>query len=485
MRLRLGFDDGIFSSYGPGARGTALLWKAPWTLEAGTKMKDGDGRIAGAILKNENKRVAFVSAYAPNLDKGRPSRQAYVTWLISLKARIEDLYGGTGVDGTVVMGDFNQIVDEHLDSFSKNPVVHEIPLAELMELMGDLSITDGFRWFNSTRRDYTFKPGGKNVRGTFNRIDYIFASPTILSGAQMCTHETIGLTDHRAVVLQGGGRQEKKPKGLWRHNDSISYDESFLLEAKKMIAEVTAMDSGPQAKWEYLKFKLREVSRQVSMGKANTRRREKADLMKQLNTLDPENCGKEIAECQIKLDKIVSQELDTIKMLAGVRQVEEGEKCTAFFFACIRRRREQASIKCLEIEGEETQDLEKINKEIARFYENLYAARECTEKRDWYSRVPRLNPQQSEQINGPLRLHECERAIIKDMKEGKAPGNDGLTVTCYRALWPDIKEMVMASFEEAIRTGTMAPAQRQSVIRLIPKKINVRSRSKTGDQYLS
>ena len=56
------------------------------------------------------------------------------------------------------------------------------------------------------------------------------------------------------------------------------------------------------------------------------------------------------------------------------------------------------------------------------------------------------------------------------MKTGKSPGNDGLTVMCLRAVWPIIGEVVMNSFREAIEKGKMATAQRQSVIRLIPKK---------------
>ena len=81
-----------------------------------------------------------------------------------------------------------------------------------------------------------------------------------------------------------------------------------------------------------------------------------------------------------------------------------------------------------------------------------------------------MSPEQTTKTNGPLKMHECEKSILRNMKEGKAPGNDGRTVACFRAIWQIIKMDMMGSFEEAIRTGRMATAQRQSVIRLIPKK---------------
>ena len=54
VRLRLGFDGGVFSCYGPAARGTALLWRKPWARWRKVDAKDEEGRMAGAVLtKND------------------------------------------------------------------------------------------------------------------------------------------------------------------------------------------------------------------------------------------------------------------------------------------------------------------------------------------------------------------------------------------------------------------------------------------------
>jgi hypothetical protein len=56
------------------------------------------------------------------------------------------------------------------------------------------------------------------------------------------------------------------------------------------------------------------------------------------------------------------------------------------------------------------------------------------------------------------------------MKSGKAPGNDGLTVSLYRALWKQLKVPLMEAFEEGILEERLCPSQTQAIIRLIRKK---------------
>jgi len=65
---------------------------------------------------------------------------------------------------------------------------------------------------------------------------------------------------------------------------------------------------------------------------------------------------------------------------------------------------------------------------------------------------------------------EFHKAVFKSMNPGKSPGNDGLTVGLYKALWAELKDPLYQSVKEGIRKGRMGPSQTQSVIRLIQKK---------------
>ena len=94
-----------------------------------------------------------------------------------------------------------------------------------------------------------------------------------------------------------------------------------------------------------MKYKVRMVSRDISVQMAGDRRKKKIDLTSKLDSLDPETEGDEITDCQQQLDKMLAQELDTIRLLAGVKFVKEGEKCTAFFMHVSNQDRNRPTLR--------------------------------------------------------------------------------------------------------------------------------------------
>ena len=65
-------------------------------------------------------------------------------------------------------------------------------------------------------------------------------------------------------------------------------------------------------------------------------------------------------------------------------------------------------------------------------------------------------------------LQECER-VIKNFKNNKSPGWDGLTAEFYKTFWEDIKITFYNSLNESIERGTLTPSQRIGIITLLPK----------------
>ena len=66
------------------------------------------------------------SVYAPNLDKTTLVRQHYVSWLVSLRHLMDEARRVGKCEMLWVGGDFNQILDKTLDSWSKSPTVHVV-----------------------------------------------------------------------------------------------------------------------------------------------------------------------------------------------------------------------------------------------------------------------------------------------------------------------------------------------------------------------
>ena len=55
------------------------------------------------------------------------------------------------------------------------------------------------------------------------------------------------------------------------------------------------------------------------------------------------------------------------------------------------------------------------------------------------------------------------------MKNGSAPGGDGLTVEFYKFFWPKLKIMVTNTFNEAFASEELTYTQRQGIIILLHK----------------
>ena len=61
-------------------------------------------------------------------------------------------------------------------------------------------------------------------------------------------------------------------------------------------------------------------------------------------------------------------------------------------------------------------------------------------------------------------------ASMKNMKNNKTPGNDGLTKEFYETFWDELKIPLMESVNQAFHTNTLSILQRQLVIKLNEKK---------------
>ena len=60
------------------------------------------------------------------------------------------------------------------------------------------------------------------------------------------------------------------------------------------------------------------------------------------------------------------------------------------------------------------------------------------------------------------------------MQNAKSPGNDGLAKECHETFWDDLKEIFVNSLRDAKEIGHLSTSQRQAIIKLIEKKIEIK-----------
>ena len=84
-------------------------------------------------------------------------------------------------------------------------------------------------------------------------------------------------------------------------------------------------------------------------------------------------------------------------------------------------------------------------------------------------KVEKLNDEQRKNCEGLLTENECLNAF-KSFQKHKSPGNDGFTAEFYSFFRKQLGKTMVNSFNYGFHKGELSISQRQSIIRLIPKK---------------
>lgn len=84
-------------------------------------------------------------------------------------------------------------------------------------------------------------------------------------------------------------------------------------------------------------------------------------------------------------------------------------------------------------------------------------------------KIKTLNEVEKNALEENLKICEIETAI-KQMKNGKSPGIDGITMEFYKHFWNHIKGLLYSAFLECIEKGCLSPTMKTGLITLLPKQ---------------
>ena len=182
----------------------------------------------------------------------------------------------------------------------------------------------------------------------------------------------------------------------------------------------------------------------------------------------------ELLRLEARLGIIIRVELEGVIMRSKAQFVEKGESCTKYFFGLEKTNGKKRAINKLidESTGEVLLDQHKISEHAVSFYQRLYtkADRNCADVSLYLDEcdINKIPDSISNSLDQPITLEEMEN-VIKNLKNNKSPGWDGLTAEFYRHFWDDIKHTLYQSYLESINHHCLSPSQRIGVINLIPK----------------
>ena len=172
------------------------------------------------------------------------------------------------------------------------------------------------------------------------------------------------------------------------------------------------------------------------------------------------------------MDKLHTEDINGIIMRIKSFKVDNSERNIKLLKGLEKRNAESKLIKELNVNGNIITAQEEILNEQKSFYENLYDYQEQTNSTFNFfndNSIPKLSENEKLLCEGMITARECEIAI-KDMKNGKSPGSDGINVEFYKMFWHDIKSDLINALNFSLENSCLSQLQAQSLITLIPKQ---------------
>ena len=186
----------------------------------------------------------------------------------------------------ICAGDWNLIFDTKMDSLGGKSRLKLKSIYQLKSLMSGYNLIDIWHIRNPSLRQFTWRR--KNPQ-QMSRIDFL-VSDDIQSEVKSCEFLFPLSSDNSPVKLKMQSiSTDMRGRGYWKFNNSLLEDKQFVSDMKNKINEVVTTFGDfddPRINWEYLKFKMREFSRDTAIKLAKARKLEKEILEFKVNNYE-------------------------------------------------------------------------------------------------------------------------------------------------------------------------------------------------------
>ena len=134
----------------------------------------------------------------------------------------------------------------------------------------------------------------------------------------------------------------------------------------------------------------------------------------------------------------------------------------------IKKKRERTQINKIRNEkGKVTTDTAEIQSILRDYYKQLYANKtDNLEEMDKFLErynLPRLNREETENMNRPITSNEIE-TLIKNLPTNKSPGPDGFTGEFYQTFREELTPILLKLFQNIAEEGTLPNSFNEATI---------------------
>ena len=458
-------------------RGVCIL--VPDAFEISDSLTSGYGRWAIAVAKPKllvtSHRVVIASIYAPNCH--REARTFYQEFFNQLDNLTDGIISNNGSYEIILSGDFNVVLQANTGALNRIRSNTESELANLIidamehrELIQPLDHMAG--------NCYTWRRGN-----CFSKLDYVYLSRSLANKivkAETIWHEFGARYDHAALRVQikntaDTQRGRSFPK-VFSSDIASELDRAWLKDQLLQSEAQIPAHWDPHMRLDFIKTMLRskalELRQMRKFTDSSVSIKEKINGILSNSATDAQLT--EVEHLRLKLNEAEEKEAEILKLKAGVKWREEGEKSTSYFLSRFKANIEGSTMHSIRLLDRIVRGSTNILSVVRQFYQALYNSLPPAKLGDdiycdeFFAHCPKLELDQRRILARPLDLIELKESL-KTCSDS-APGLDGIPYSYYSAFSDCLLKYILDSWNYAIATGSLAESHRRSCITLLPKK---------------
>ena len=475
----------LFSSRSSNAKGVAILFSKNLQISIHNHISSPDGTYIITDVSIDNNRITLINLYGPNKDAPAFFED------ITVQAQA---YNN---DRIIWCGDFNVVQNSTIDCYNYSNTNNKKALEKITEIKSDCCLIDPFREAYPILRRYTWR---RKTPLKQARLDYFLISENLLASIKSSKIDPSYRSDHSPIILELQFVDFQKGKSLWKFNNSLLTDTTYLetinnkiIEIKQQYAlpvyDLDRIDQIPNGDLQFnindqlfLDTLLMEIrGKTISYSSYKKKENEKEEnalvnLIKECESnLSPENMD-QLETAKQKLLTLRKHKMQGHLIRSRANLIENDEKPSKYFCNLETQNFTSKIIpKIQKQDGKVITDQTEILKETKQFYKTLYSDRDHVlndidlEKEFDNIEIPKLSNIEAESMTGKITMTEAAFAL-KLMKNNRSPGSDGFSADFFKVFWGKLGHFVIRAINFGYMNGELSITQKEGIVICIPKE---------------
>lgn len=422
------------------SKGVSILIARSCPFQITDSLIDVEGRyliLKGSLL---NRKFTLANIYAPNL-RQVPFFKKITNTLTTFQ------------EGTLILGgDFNVPLNPIQDTSTGSSSFPYAALKAIKSSFKRLLLHDTWRTLNPNDKDYTFYSAPHD---RYSRIDYIFMTQQDLSLLHQASIDPMLISDHHPISLTLKLPTTTSRSHTWKLDPSLLNDPSIAAEVesslKHFFQENNSIDTSPLTNWEAHKCVIRGVLLAAAAKRNRERKKRYSELLNKIHRLEGTHkhtqalsTMEELIQTRKELLDMLDTQIRRNYILSKKTFYEYGNKASKLLARALQATKASTTIHSItDPSGCKLTKIPDIARQFVQYYSKLYnlhppdhPANENARKEmiadflKQYGPTP-ISDSTAQTLASPLTREEIDIAL-KQLKSGKSPGPDGLTVGYYK-----------------------------------------------------